>query len=58
MRCPGSRLEGFQQLLEVVGRHANQNEYRYRIAEQGGPGEFDIATTVAAMAAADDTAVV
>ncbi|HZH06597.1 MAG TPA: response regulator [Lautropia sp.] len=33
----------FQQLLDVVGKHARLNNFRYQVAEQGGPGDFDIA---------------
>jgi CheY-like chemotaxis protein len=36
----GSR---FQRLLEIIVRHAHHNNYRYRVAEHRGPGEFDIA---------------
>lgn len=33
----------FQRLLEIIVRHARHNNYRYQLAEQPGPGEFDIA---------------
>ena len=33
----------FQRLLEIIVRHARHNTYRYRLAEQPGPGEYDIA---------------
>jgi CheY-like chemotaxis protein len=33
----------FQRLLEIIVRHARHNNYRYRLAEQPGPGEYDIA---------------
>ena len=33
----------FQRLLEIIVRHARYNNYRYQLAEQRGPGEYDIA---------------
>ena len=33
----------FQRMLEIIVRHARHNNYRYRVAEHRGPGEFDIA---------------
>ena len=33
----------FQRLLEIIVKHARHNNYRYRLAEQPGPGEYDIA---------------
>ncbi len=33
----------FQRLLEIIVKHARHNDYRYQVAEQRGPGEFDIA---------------
>lgn len=33
----------FQRLLEIIVKHARHNNYRYQVAEQRGPGEFDIA---------------
>lgn len=33
----------FQRLLEIIVRHSRHNTYRYTLADQPGPGEFDIA---------------
>ena len=33
----------FQRMLEIIVRHARHNNYRFRVAEHRGPGEFDIA---------------
>ena len=33
----------FQRLLEIIVRHARHNPFRYTLADQPGPGEFDIA---------------